>query len=303
MQSVRKILLVGLDYAGKTSILNVLNHKYNLMDTIKPTPGIEREIITVLDTEIAVWDLGGQEKYRNHYLSDIRVFAESQAIFFVVDVLNPKRFEEALQYFTTMLILIESFNLNTKFIICLHKSDPNVFSSEEIQDNIRKATALFRTNARGHELSVFITSIYDIKSIIQVFSKTLQETIDGLKPFKEILKTVVSQIGLDGAALFDENMIIISEYYSNKNCEEICLNMVYNSIYNMRFTNPQLKNRNFAANFELILNLKNSHRRFRFLEVKFKTWILYLLTIGKDQFDETKVDHIFKSNLHLFASK
>lgn len=296
-ERLKKILIVGLDFAGKTSILNILTQRFTLIsnNNIKPTPGIERNIIRVLGLQIVIWDLGGQEKYRNEYLTDIRIFAETTAIFFVLDMSHPERFELALQYFLSNLIIIESLGLQPKIVLCLHKMDPTIINSVKTQELAKKATTLFLNNARGRQISVFNTSIYDVKSIIRAFSPTLQDLVKTLQPFRKILESLVFQLKLEGIILFDESLMILGEFYGNKACEEMCLNSVYNSMIKLRSSNPQLQEENFSQNFETILNQTVKEPRFRVVKIKFKDWNLYFLTISKERIDETAINTIFNA--------
>ena len=121
MSEPKKILIVGLDYAGKTSILNILNQKYNLMDNIRPTAGIERDRMKIMGIPVVTWDLGGQEKFRKEYIKNIKYFDKTDSVFFVVDTLSAARFELALQYFTEILMIFEKLQLTPKLVLCLHK--------------------------------------------------------------------------------------------------------------------------------------------------------------------------------------
>jgi Ras-related GTP-binding protein A/B len=292
----KKILLLGLDFAGKTSILKVLTQKFSnikSIENIKPTTMIERNIITVMGIQIAIWDLGGQEKYRNEYLSDIRTFAETNSIFFVLDMSHPERFELALQYFLSSLIIIESLGLQPKIVLCLHKMDPTIINDAKTKELEKKATTLFQNNARGRQISVFNTSIYDVKSIVRAFSPTLQELVKTLKPFRKILESLVFQLKLEGIILFDETLMILGEFYNNKACEEMCLNSVYNSVIKLRSSDPQLQEENFPHSFEALLNQEAKEPRFRFLRIKIKDWNSYILTIGKEKIDEKAITTIF----------
>ena len=292
-EKLKKVLLIGLDFAGKTSILNVLTQKYSLIADIKPTTRIERNIISVLGIKIAIWDLGGQEKYRTEYLTAIRTFAETNSFFFVVDMSHPERFELALQYFLSILIIIESLGIQPKMVLCLHKIDQTLNNDVKTQELVKKATSLFLNNARGHQIAVFNTSIYDIKSIVRAFSPTLQDLVKTLQPFKKILESLVSQLKLEGIILFDETLMILGEFYNNKDCEEMCLNSVYNSVIELRSSDPQLHEENFPRNFEALLNRKAKEPRFGFLKVQFKDWNLYVLTIGKGKIDKNAISSLF----------
>ena len=82
--------MIGLDAAGKTTVLNSLKLGQNL-NTI-PTIGFNVETIEYKNLSMMIWDLGGQEKIRilwHHY------FEHNHGIIFVVDSLDSERVEEA----------------------------------------------------------------------------------------------------------------------------------------------------------------------------------------------------------------
>ena len=85
------ILMVGLDAAGKTTVLYKL--KLNEMVSTIPTIGFNVETVTpVKNVSFTVWDVGGQDKIRplwRHY------FAGAQGLLYVVDSSDRSRFGEA----------------------------------------------------------------------------------------------------------------------------------------------------------------------------------------------------------------
>lgn len=75
-----KLCIVGLDAAGKTTIINKMRFD-ELMPTA-PTIGVNTEDIQIRNVNIKVFDLAGQEKMRNvwkYYYSSI------EGIIFVLD--------------------------------------------------------------------------------------------------------------------------------------------------------------------------------------------------------------------------
>jgi ADP-ribosylation factor protein 1 len=85
-----RILMLGLDNAGKTTIL----YKFKLGGNVStvPTIGFNVERVEYKNINFTVWDVGGQEKIRQlwrHY------FADSQALIFVVDSCERDRLSEA----------------------------------------------------------------------------------------------------------------------------------------------------------------------------------------------------------------
>jgi ADP-ribosylation factor protein 1 len=88
--SEKRILMVGLDAAGKTSILYRLKLGDNIC-TI-PTIGFNVETIQYKKLNMVVWDVGGQDKIRplwRHY------YPNTQAIIFVVDANDRDRIDLA----------------------------------------------------------------------------------------------------------------------------------------------------------------------------------------------------------------
>ncbi|KAJ9294036.1 hypothetical protein DTO271G3_7164 [Paecilomyces variotii] len=85
-----RILMLGLDAAGKTTILYKL--KLNQDVTTIPTVGFNVESVTYKNVKFNVWDVGGQDKIRplwRHYYSG------TQGLIFVVDSSDTARMEEA----------------------------------------------------------------------------------------------------------------------------------------------------------------------------------------------------------------
>ncbi|XP_010547988.1 PREDICTED: probable ADP-ribosylation factor At2g15310 [Tarenaya hassleriana] len=85
-----RILMVGLDGSGKTTIL----YKLKLGDVVTtvPTIGFNFETVEYKGINFTVWDIGGQEKIRNlwrHY------FQNAQGLIFVVDSTDRGRIPEA----------------------------------------------------------------------------------------------------------------------------------------------------------------------------------------------------------------
>jgi len=88
--SPTKILMIGLDAAGKTSVLYKL--KLNELVTTIPTIGFNVEHVQYRNLDMTIWDVGGQDKIRplwKHY------YESADAIIYVVDSNDPDRIEEA----------------------------------------------------------------------------------------------------------------------------------------------------------------------------------------------------------------
>merc|ERR1712028_309417 len=93
-----RILMVGLDAAGKTTILYKL--KLGEVVTTIPTIGFNVEAVEYKNIAFTVWDVGGQDKIRplwRHY------YTNTEGIIFVVDSNDRDRVDEARDELNRML--------------------------------------------------------------------------------------------------------------------------------------------------------------------------------------------------------
>ena len=83
-----RILILGLDNAGKTTILKALSNES--IDDIKPTTGFNVKNLLHDGYNLNVWDVGGQEilrKYWEYY------YETTDALVYVIDSSDTKRLE------------------------------------------------------------------------------------------------------------------------------------------------------------------------------------------------------------------
>jgi small GTP-binding protein len=85
-----KIAVVGLDSAGKTTMLNFLRFEKNI-ETL-PTIGVNVEVLKRQNVNLSIFDLGGQLHFRNLWGT---LMKGSSAIIFVLDSADHSRIEEA----------------------------------------------------------------------------------------------------------------------------------------------------------------------------------------------------------------
>jgi small GTP-binding protein len=85
-----RIVMLGLDAAGKTTIL----YKLKLGEKVStvPTIGFNVETVECKNINFTVWDVGGQDKIRQLWR---HFFRDAKAVIFVVDSSDKNRSEEA----------------------------------------------------------------------------------------------------------------------------------------------------------------------------------------------------------------
>ncbi|KAA1106557.1 hypothetical protein PGT21_036146 [Puccinia graminis f. sp. tritici] len=125
-----RILMVGLDAAGKTTILYKL--KLGEIVTTIPTIGFNVETVEYKNISFTVWDVGGQDKIRplwRHY------FQNTQGIIFVVDSNDRERVSEAREELQRMLN--EDELRDALLLVLANKQDlPNAMNAAEITDKL-----------------------------------------------------------------------------------------------------------------------------------------------------------------------
>ena len=87
-----RILLLGLDNAGKTTILKSLASED--ISTITPTQGFNIKSVQTSGFRLNVWDIGGQRKIRPYWRN---YFDNTDVLIYVIDSSDEKRFEETEQ--------------------------------------------------------------------------------------------------------------------------------------------------------------------------------------------------------------
>ncbi|XP_042219561.1 ADP-ribosylation factor 3-like [Homarus americanus] len=129
-----RILMVGLDGAGKTTVLYKL--KLGEVVTTIPTIGFNVETVEYKNVSFTVWDVGGQERIRplwRHY------FQNTSAIIYVVDSNDPDRLAESREELE--LVLQNEEVAGCSLLVLANKQDlPQAVSVARVTDvlNLRQ---------------------------------------------------------------------------------------------------------------------------------------------------------------------
>jgi len=125
-----RILMVGLDAAGKTTILYKL--KLGEIVTTIPTIGFNVETVEYKNISFTVWDVGGQDKIRplwRHY------FQNTQGLIFVVDSNDKERVNESKEELHKMLE--EDELRDACLLVFANKQDlPNAMAPGELTEKL-----------------------------------------------------------------------------------------------------------------------------------------------------------------------
>jgi len=162
-----KILLIGLDNSGKTSIFNCLKGVKNIsaFNSPQPTRGADwKDPFETMNTSYLVVDLGGQNAYRAEYFVDFNKYLTGTSkIIYVIDIQDSDRYDEALEYMVRVINQIDN-QREIDFSIFLHKFDSNfVLDKIDLDRLMKKIRQVIRPN--------FIYSLHKT-SIYAIFEKT-----------------------------------------------------------------------------------------------------------------------------------
>lgn len=138
-RSEKRLLMLGLDAAGKTTVL----YKLNLGEAVQtvPTIGFNVEKVQYKNLDFTIWDVGGQERIRvlwKHYYSG------TEALIFVVDSNDRERVDIARKELHHLLKQGEM--RDACLLVYANKQDlPNAMDSREL------AEKLGLHSVRGHQ--------------------------------------------------------------------------------------------------------------------------------------------------------
>lgn len=164
---LKKILLVGIQNSGKSSLVLSLKGKTSLPEysALRPTKGASQTNFTsdVLDSEFNIWDLGGQDLYRNEYLANFQKYAAgANKMIYVIDVQDTKNYDLALDYFEKIIKLLKTYEDSISISVFLHKADPDYKLEEDrVLDLIQKIRARL-PEALNPKVEIFKTTIHTV---------------------------------------------------------------------------------------------------------------------------------------------
>ena len=223
MESFLKIVISGLDNAGKTSILTALDKKYDFQKDIvqlKPTIRVEYHKMNFLKNNSIFWDMGGQTSYREVYMQYQDVYFDAtDLLIYVIDIQDSERFENSLEYLDAILTFFTESKMDVPVIIAFHKFDPDLRGNEEILQNINELRTKLLDKYPNFKILFQQTSIFDIISIVQLVSYGLSVFDEKFFELSELLEGYIEEFENQALLVFDRNGIIISEYYSDIDSE------------------------------------------------------------------------------------
>ncbi len=226
MVSDKKIALLGLDNAGKTSIITAMKQKFDIPNAIhglKPTIKVERMSFQFLDHIIYLNDFGGQQLFMDEYLKHkVRYLSGIDFLFFVIDTQDSLRFDKALAFFDEILAFFEEISISPAIIVLLHKLDLGIENDPTILHNIENITTRVRKWQPRFQIKFMKSTIYDIQSVIRAFSKGISMLYSQNGSIQKFIDDFIDRVeNVMAFLIFEQNGIELGSYF----LEHITLNM------------------------------------------------------------------------------
>ncbi|GAM21832.1 hypothetical protein SAMD00019534_050070 [Acytostelium subglobosum LB1] len=111
-----RLLMLGLDNAGKTTILKKFNGED--ISTISPTLGFNIQTLVYKDYKLNIWDIGGQKTLRSYWRN---YYEENDAVIWVIDSSDIRRLDDCKKELKALLD--EEKLAGATFLVFANKQD------------------------------------------------------------------------------------------------------------------------------------------------------------------------------------
>ncbi|KAH5501256.1 hypothetical protein HBI52_173730 [Parastagonospora nodorum] len=126
-----RILMLGLDNAGKTTIVKkIMNEDVN---SVSPTLGFIIKTIEYDGYKLNIWDVGGQKTLRTYWKN---YFEKTDTLIWVVDATDRERIEDCRHELAGLLQ--EERLSGASLLVFKNKSDvPGAMTEDEVREGLR----------------------------------------------------------------------------------------------------------------------------------------------------------------------
>ncbi len=209
---------MGIDNAGKTSIITTMKKRFDVPNEIKglkPTKQIERSSVQFLDHIIYQSDYGGQEIYRNEYLEHKdRYLAGIDLLFYVIDIQDSMRFQESVKYLTSILNYFEEIDDRAPIMIFFHKVDPRLRGDPTIINNVERIKTELQPFITDHKVQFTQTTIFELHTVIDGFSRGISMLYTKHEVIHKFVLDIVEKMeNVLSLLIFEQNGIELGAYF------------------------------------------------------------------------------------------
>ncbi|KKK45486.1 MAG: hypothetical protein Lokiarch_09660 [Candidatus Lokiarchaeum sp. GC14_75] len=214
---MKKIAFLGLDNAGKTSIITAITKRFGFEESVSklmPTRRIARDTFKFLGLEFSRLDFGGQRIYREDYLKHPEKFLSGlDLIFYVIDAQDFDRYIETIDYLEEVLLFFKEYQEDVIVAILFHKFDPQLIDDVEINKRILTLKQALTKYSNDFDIFFFETTIFDLKSVMDAFSSGLSMLFEKMEMVSNLFSEMSKNYNSLMISLFDSKGITLGEYF------------------------------------------------------------------------------------------
>ena len=235
-----KIIMIGIDNAGKTSLSIALKHRgalsslFQRLNGLTPTRGLLRSKIEVFGMDVHLHELGGQSIYREDYLENPQqYFVGTDTIIYVIDIQAKDRFQESFEYLKQIINVANNLKLKVPWKIFFHKSDPEYEIDEKSAEVFNSIIEYMADKCPyfNPAKDFFRTSVRIRSSILGAFSHIFREVSLIQDGIKDATQSVAEQLDSDFFGLYDfRSNVCFAQYAKEDELEDLAHNAYYDAI-------------------------------------------------------------------------
>lgn len=205
----KKIVILGLAESGKSTMIN------GVIKGIRPQPGdkydatinYQRFNQKFCNTELSIFDLGGQTRFLDQFTGDLAEFVfsdlERGAFIFVIEPLKVAEFSRARYYFELSLQKLDYYSSNSLIYIFLNKID---LLPRKYTENTSTLIRDYLISELTREIRFYETSVYN-ESIFLAIGDVLAEITGIRDSLTDILQEFIQQ----NESIIDQVQVLTKE--------------------------------------------------------------------------------------------
>jgi len=162
--------------------------------TLAPTIMYEVRRHPYLGLEVSLFDFGGQEQYREEYITRPEVLRETDVVVFVVDLHDPNEFTNAKKYFERILQVFKDHGETPSVQVFFHKYDQEEYPRELLDSNLQKAKEVLTSVFDEWNPIYHTTSIYEPLALTKILRDILMLNYPRLRAHVENAEKQLAEI-------------------------------------------------------------------------------------------------------------
>jgi Ras-related GTP-binding protein A/B len=218
----RKVLLMGRENAGKTSMRSIIFANYIARETnrIGATIGVEHSNMRFVgNLTLNLHDCGGQEGFMKDYLSEQRdsIFSNVSVMIYIFDVASDNA-ESDLKWYQKCVEALQQTSPNAMIFCLIHKMD--LIAEEEREKFFARKRRDLEEASAPMSINCLPTSIWD-ETLYKAWSEIVYRLIPNIGHIESLLQKFCQIAGADEVVLFERETFLFICHTSLREYKDI----------------------------------------------------------------------------------